>query len=205
MSLEAFPHAEYAEDQRSERYILTIHVFHRAFTTGAIVGTFGYLGAAVLLRRRYPNRFPLNLLQISRAAATGSVVGPAFAGAGLVLRMYGREKIEWQDRSWRLLANEGQNRVDRWSLAGILLGSGTMLALSRRRGWQSIAAKDGLTNINSIAMIRGWRVPVGGAALGSMGGVVGYLVDANSRGKPASVGDAAGLPKDISLEPTTRT
>ncbi|KAI9700676.1 MAG: hypothetical protein M1836_002045 [Candelina mexicana] len=205
MSLEPFPHAEYAEDQRFARPILAIHVFHRAFTTGAIVGTFGYLGAAVLFRRRYPHRFSLNLLQISRVAATGSVVGPAFAGAGLVLRMYGREHIEWQDRSWRLLANEGQNRVDRWSLAGILLGSGTMLALSRRRGWQNIAAKDGLTSISSTATIKKWRVPVGGAALGSIGGVVGYLADSNLRGKPASVGDAAGLPKDISLDPTTRT
>ncbi|KAI9721053.1 MAG: hypothetical protein M1812_002534 [Candelaria pacifica] len=196
MSLEVFPQAEYAEDQRFARPILTIHVLHRAFTTGAILGTVGYLGAAVLFRTRSPNRFPVNLIRITRVAATGAVASTAFTGLGLIPRMYGLEEIEWQDRSWRLLANEGQNRVDRWSLFGILLGSGYMLGLSRRRGWTSIAMKHGMKSTDSISK---WRIPVGGAALGSIGGVVGYLTESNLKGKPASVGDAAGLPKDVKL------
>lgn len=81
----------------------------------------------------------------------------------------------------------------------MILGSGAMLALSRRRGWTSIMAKNGPTSINNAPTISNWRVAVGGAGLGSIGGVVGYLVESNLKGKPASVGDAAGLPKDIDL------
>lgn len=61
--------------------------------------------------------------------------------------MYGREEIEWKDRSWRLLGNRGQNECD------VFMGSGMVLGLlaSVKRGTE-------------------WRVRVGSAV-----GVLGYL------------------------------
>ncbi len=41
---------------------------------------------------------------------------------GQEIRFWGKEEIEWQDRAWRILGNEGQNETDVWSAAGLLVG-----------------------------------------------------------------------------------
>jgi hypothetical protein len=64
-----------------------------------------------------------------RAAAIGSVVG-ALATWG---RMRGREEIEWQDRSWRVLENEGEVKTDWVTIVGSGAGA-TAAALAARRG-----------------------------------------------------------------------
>lgn len=66
--------------------------------------------------------------------------------------MYGREEIEWKDRSWRLLGNRGQDECD------VFMGSGMVLGLlaSVRKGTE-------------------WRVRVGSVGVGSAVGVLGYL------------------------------
>jgi hypothetical protein len=46
----------------------------------------------------------------------GAVIGTAAMAVMLPYYMYGREVVEWQDRSWRLLANEGQ--VEVWGYEG---------------------------------------------------------------------------------------
>ena len=74
----------------------------------------------------------------------------------LVARMWGREEIEWQDRAWRLLANAGQMEVEEWSLAG--MGAG-VLAVVMRKGFRE----------------GGWRRVVGGAGVGNLVGVLGYM------------------------------
>lgn len=76
----------------------------------------------------------------------------------LAARMWGREEIEWSDRSWRLLENEGQKEVDDWSLAGTVAGA---LVTARR----TTASQAG----------RGLQM-LGGSGAGSMVGVVGYMV-----------------------------
>lgn len=73
-----------------------------------------------------------------------------------IAQMWGREEIEWQDRSWRLLENKGQMEVDDWSLIGTVLGT----AMSLRAQHSSRSA---------------WRV-AGGAGIGSMIGVGGYMI-----------------------------
>jgi hypothetical protein len=67
--------------------------------------------------------------------------------------MWGREDIEWQERSWRLLANKGQVECDDWTYSGMAIG--LLGGLSQR----------GL----------GWRGVVGGVGAGSVLGMVGYM------------------------------
>jgi hypothetical protein len=69
--------------------------------------------------------------------------------------MWGRQEIEWQDRSWRLLENKGQVECDDWTYPGMAVG----LA--------------GVLGSGGAAM--GWRGVVGGMGLGSLGGMVGYM------------------------------
>lgn len=70
--------------------------------------------------------------------------------------MWGRDDIEWKDRSWRLLENKGQVQCDNWTYPGMAAGLlGVMASASGR------------------AM--GWRGIVGGAGLGSVVGLMGYL------------------------------
>jgi hypothetical protein len=72
-------------------------------------------------------------------------------------RMWGREEIEWRDRSWRLLENKGQVEVDTWGYLGVVVGVTTFLATRKLRGV-------------------GWRTAVGSMGLGSTCGVVGYMI-----------------------------
>lgn len=68
--------------------------------------------------------------------------------------MRGKEEIEWQDRSWRLLENKGQVEVDDWTYGGMAAG----LAVSVARG-------------KSL----GWRGAIGGVGAGSLLGMMGYM------------------------------
>ncbi|KAJ9664378.1 hypothetical protein H2198_000307 [Neophaeococcomyces mojaviensis] len=216
----AFPIADYAEDQRFARTILTTHVMHRGFQTGAGTGTI--VGAAVagvsrLRASRIPagtggihtgTRFDSTLRQkwtqvsLDRARAasapvralSGAVnmstrsnsgipalvkpaastiipttvrsagVGGAIGGLAMAVMLPGymsaKEHIEWQDRSWRLLNNQGQVAVDNWSLAGVLVG---------------ITSPMFITQFRSSDMLS-WRMLIGRAGVGSLAGVTGYMV-----------------------------
>ena len=90
-------------------------------------------------------------------AGTGAAVGTLAMSVGLMARMWGREDIEWSDRSWRLLENQGQLEVDDWSGVGGLAG---VLAMSFLKSAQNIAL---------------WKRALGGAGIGSVGGVAGYM------------------------------
>ncbi len=70
--------------------------------------------------------------------------------------MFGRQNIEWEDRSWRLLKNKGQIEVDSWTLIGGTIGA----MLSARRG--------------QIALSLSRRV-VSGLGIGTVGGNLGYM------------------------------
>lgn len=71
--------------------------------------------------------------------------------------MWGREEIEWKDRSWRLLENKGQVEVDTWSVAGMAAG------------WAALVAMRGLNGV-------GWKMGIGSLGLGGTAGVMGYMV-----------------------------
>ncbi|KAL8733093.1 MAG: hypothetical protein Q9166_002285 [cf. Caloplaca sp. 2 TL-2023] len=166
MLAQLFPHPTYAEDQSSAYTILTIHCLHRGFTTGAILGLFAPFArtAVTTILRRPSLATPLPwTTRLLSSAAIFSLGGTAFLAVATTGRMWGREKIEWQDRSWRILANKGQNREDDWSLGGMVLGTVGM----------GIAARRGGGFVTGIPM---WRATVAGAAVGSILGTVGHVL-----------------------------
>ncbi|ELR08905.1 hypothetical protein GMDG_03574, partial [Pseudogymnoascus destructans 20631-21] len=133
------PHATYAEYQRHPYAILTGHVLYRGFAAGALVGAIAPF--PIMMFR--PLKYPLPLV-VLRSAGMGTVVGTGVLALALAGRMYGREEIEWKDRSWRLLANKGQVEVDTWSGVGTVMGA-------------------------LVARGKGWRGRLGGAGLGEFG------------------------------------
>jgi len=78
----------------------------------------------------------------------------------LAARMHGREPIEWQDRAWRLLGNQGQVSTDEWGSIGAVGGAVA--------GWRVAAAGGGG---------RGrWKEVLGGVGVGFLAGAAGSLV-----------------------------
>lgn len=148
-----FPHTPYAEDQPLSRTILTTHVIARAITASALISA-GITTTRQLVPAFRPKVTDLSLApRLLRSASTGTLVAVGLGAAMTVGRMQGRDEIEWQDRSWRLLENKGQVETDDWTVAGMAAGAAVG------------AAVGGL----------GWRGAVGGMGLGSVGGMLGYL------------------------------
>lgn len=149
-----FPHTPYAEDQPLSHTILYTHVLTRGLTAGTLIGT------AVATARHYlpsssssSSPKPLLAARVLRASSTGALVGVGLSALATVGRMWGRTEIEWQDRSWRLMENRGQLRVDDWTYGGMVVAP----VITAARG-----------NL-------GWRPLVGAVGLGSVGGMVVYL------------------------------
>ena len=163
-----FKHPDYAEDQPSAHTILTIHCLHRGFTSGTIIGLaspFARTAFTTILRRPSPALPLLWTARLLSSAAIGSLGGTAVTGVGMVARMWGRDEIEWQDRSWRILANKTQNREDDWSAGGIIIGA-MALAFATRRGV-------------GVGLPLG-RASLGGAAVGSLLGTVGHVLTSSN-------------------------
>jgi hypothetical protein len=167
-----FPHASYAEDQPLAKTILTTHVLTRALTTGSLIGTGVFSAQAALARFRTPAQpasaaaealpkaataaVKFDTARLLRTTGTSSLITLGLISLALAGRMYGREEIEWKDRSWRILENQGQLETDDWTLGGVLAGVG-------------VAA--GRIGVGAL----GWRGALGGAGLGSVAGMFGYL------------------------------
>ena len=156
MSTRFFPHTDYEEDQPLGRTILIYHVLHRGFQSGAIVGLF--VGSFQSFRRPAIQR--TLLATTLRSTGYGAIVSTGLMVPALIARMWNREEIEWKDRSWRLLENEGQKEVDDWSSVGFVGGA---LAAAR----SPAVRVAGRLSLLSLA---------GGAAVGNLVGVVGYMV-----------------------------
>lgn len=147
-----FPHTPYAEEQPLSHTILITHVLDRGFQTGAVFGSL--YGAA---RHAYVRRTTSSITApILRSAGVGGVIGIALSALATGIRMWGREKIEWQDRAWRLLENKGQVECDTFATEGAVAG---VAAVAWRHGVRTT----------------GWRTIAGGAGLGSLVGVIGYM------------------------------
>ncbi|GIK06581.1 hypothetical protein Aspvir_002231 [Aspergillus viridinutans] len=151
-------HPPYAEDQPFPHLILATHVLDRGFQAGSALGV--AVGFVKSLRSETPS-LRMSAGIITRSTGSAGLLGFCSMAILLPIRMAGKERIEWQDRSWRLLENKGQVEVDNWSTWGMLVGIGTTTAMMRKNGMP--LRGPGLTHI------------VGGAGLGSLAGVIGYM------------------------------
>lgn len=75
--------------------------------------------------------------------------------------MQGREEIEWQDRSWRLLESKGQVECDWWILDGAVVGA-VAGVLAARKGRIPVGTGMG-------------KAALGGTGIGVSSGVLGYM------------------------------
>lgn len=156
-----FPHTDYAEDQPMSHTVLTTHVLYRGFQTGAVVGHALELARITLKKGRSPSAEPI-LASTLRSAGIGAVAGTALMVPGLYMRMRDREEIEWKDRSWRLLENEGQKAVDDCSGIGTVFGAlvGARQTLPRETAGVKtlkIAGGAGVGSIVGVVVYLGWR------------------------------------------------
>ena len=78
------------------------------------------------------------------------------------MRMRGKEEIEWQDRSWRLLENKGQVEVDDWTYGGMAAGLVTSVAKGRSLGWRGVIGSVGAGSLVGMMGYMGWRRGVKG-------------------------------------------
>ncbi|KAK2603461.1 hypothetical protein QQS21_004321 [Conoideocrella luteorostrata] len=156
-----FPHTSYAEDQPLPYTILTTHVLTRGFQTGSLIG----LTATGIRQAIPPLRRPGIMSQrILLSSSTGSLVGLGLITLALGGRMYGRERIEWQDRSWRLLENRGQVEMDDWTYLG--MGAGAVAAAVTGQvkvlGWRAVMGGLGVGGVVGMLACVGWRAGLNG-------------------------------------------
>ena len=151
-----WPRSEYADDQLYGKAILTLHVLDRGFQAGAIIG--GIVGCTRYLWNRRRVSGLLFAPGFINAIGVGAVIGTVSTALILPVRMWNRDLIEWQDRSWRLLANKGQVAVDTFSTTAGLAVAGILLARQGRY------------------YKTGWRSVMGGFGLGNLGGISGYML-----------------------------
>ncbi|RDL36367.1 Uncharacterized protein BP5553_05719 [Venustampulla echinocandica] len=154
-----WPHSPYAEDQPFSHAILYTHVLTRAVQAGSVLGTGA--GASIFFLRHFgilkpriaPSTFTTTLL---RSTGIGTVIGTGILAVALPMMMRGKDEIEWQDRSWRLLENRGQVECDDWTYVG--MATGTVAAVVRGK----------------VGELR-WKGLAGGLGAGSVAGMVGYM------------------------------
>lgn len=150
------PHPTHAEDQPYARTILYLHVMRAS----AMCFSFFSLAQfpASLIAARYNKRpidYSVILARTLKTTGRGLLLGTA-AGAVMTWgRMRGREEIEWKDRSWRILENDGEIQTD-WASLGSASAGAVAALMAVRRG--------------RISM------PVGGAVLGGTGAGMAFGV-----------------------------
>lgn len=153
------PHPPYAEDQPLSYTILTTHVLYRGFQSGALVG--GLIG---LVRSPQPlstGILPSKSTAILRSAGRGSLWGTALLAIALPARMWGRTDIEWRDRAWRLLENQGQISTDYWSGGGAVAGAALAGLRSSGRGALFVLGASGIGSLVGTGGSMGWRMANG--------------------------------------------
>jgi hypothetical protein len=151
-----FPHTDYAEDQPMSHTVLTTHVLYRGFQTGAVVGHSLKL-AKSLFQKNTILRNETILAATLRSTGFGALTGTALMVPAVYMRMYGREEIEWKDRSWRLLENNSQKAVDDFSVVGTAFGARQIV--SHQSAWAKVLLVAGGAGVGSIAGVMvymGW-------------------------------------------------
>lgn len=128
-----FPHTVYAEDQANAHATLYLHVMRASAMTCSFASLFRF--PASLLNARY-RKLPIDMRAITARTLTSSgralVIGSAVGALMTWGRMRGREEIQWQDRAWRILQNEGEVKTDWVTIGGAGAGAVAGLVAARR-------------------------------------------------------------------------
>lgn len=184
MSQFPWPHPTHAEDQPYAKSLLYVHVFHRGFEAGGLIGSL--YGGYKLYRHSQQLKQPSPAATLTKNGGMRTIFYPTVArssliGAGATMllltgRMWGAEDVEWQDRSWRLLENEGQVMHDLYADVGAGVGaaSGAVSGVASRLPASVMA-----------------REVVGRAGLGAVVGFVGCEVVRGYRLLTAKEGEKA--------------
>ncbi|KAK7911437.1 hypothetical protein PG985_013918 [Apiospora marii] len=167
-----FPHTAYAEDQPLSHTILTVHILTRAVTTGAVLGAGMYGVRQGLLPLILPSSSssskpkPATIATASpfqqrffRSTGVTTLWTLGIVGLGTAARMWGRDEIEWQDRSWRLLEHRGQLETDDWTYGGMAAGAAAVAARAVRPGpsWVGVLGAVSVGSLVGVAARMGYR------------------------------------------------
>lgn len=173
-----FTTTDAAEELTSAKAVLTIHVVHRGYNLGTFVGLGSALAVtAVKAIRGTTPKLVAGLLsptvgRLLRYSARGSLGGLAFGALAVTGRMWGRDLIEWQDRSWRLLNHAGQTQTDHWSLAGMAVGGAGAALLVKRMQSVTVLPSQPARPQAFVAALRPRTALIGGTAIGSAMAIV---------------------------------
>lgn len=150
-----FPHPPFAEDQQNAHAILYLHVMRASAMSFTFVSLFRLPASLVAAQyRKQPVDVNTLLARTVRASGRSLVLGTAAGALATWGRMRGREEIEWQDRSWRILENKGEVRTDWVTLGGA--GAGAVAAvLAARRGSLGVSGSQALLGGAGVGMATG--------------------------------------------------
>ncbi len=71
--------------------------------------------------------------------------------------MWGREEIEWKDRSWRLMESKGQLETDDWTYGGMVAGLAATALFKRPLGLVAAVGSVGTGSAVGVLGYLGWR------------------------------------------------
>ncbi|KAI8805000.1 hypothetical protein BJ742DRAFT_822297 [Cladochytrium replicatum] len=111
------------------KQVLHAHVASHSVGAFTILTTTGTILSTTVRKFRVP-LFTALLRNNAAALAAGLVAGVVMTEG----RMQGKETIEWQDRSWRLLNSAKQNAVDDGIYSGAAAGALVAAVATRRVG-----------------------------------------------------------------------
>jgi hypothetical protein len=156
-----WPHTAYEEDQPYGKSILWAHILTRVPPTAAVLGGAITVGSLTLRKlnilapKALPSSFTTSLL---RSIGVSTVYTTGLVALATALRMHGREGIEWQERSWRLLENKGQVECDDFTYAGTALG--LLGGVGKKMPWQVRLGGLGAGSLMGVMTYMGWRYGV---------------------------------------------
>ena len=152
-----WPHTAYAEEQPYSHAILYTHVLTRAVQAGSIVGATIGSAYAVFPSLPFAPAQPSAAKILLRSTGMGTVIATGLLTVATPARMWGREEIEWQDRSWRLLENKGQVECDDWTYGGMALGAVATAVRGNGMGWRGAAGRVGAGSVLGMVGYMGYR------------------------------------------------
>jgi len=155
------PNPPNSKDQPYAKPFLTFHVLRSTGTAGALFSVPTAIASTFYLGPKTLSTFATRLLTHS---FRGTLAGLAFGVIALEGRMWGREHIEWQERTSKLLRNKGQVEVDHWILGGEVVG-GAAAIIAARRGLLPIVLKEKMG-----------QTIVGAMGLGAVAGTGEYMI-----------------------------